>query len=71
VKAYGITDLLTRGSTVLDIRHTIDTTNLASLRLLRRIRTAGSPLPLKVIQEVVDLAQPSRLRIDNCWGCTE
>lgn len=71
VKACGITDLRTRGSTVIDMRHMTDEISLESLRLLRRIRTAESPLPLKVIQEVVTLAQPAKLRIDNCWGCTE
>ena len=71
VKAYGITDLRTRGSAVIDMRHMADETSLESLRLLRRIRTAGSPLPLRVIQEVVKLAEPAKLRIDNCWGCTE
>lgn len=66
VKACGITDLRTRGSTVIDMRQMTDKTSLESLRLLRRIRTSGSPLPLKVNQEVVKLAQPAKLRIDNC-----
>lgn len=70
-KLYGITDLFTRGSNVVDMRHMTDETSLASLRLLRRIHTTGSPLPLKVIQEVINLAQPTKLRIDNYWGCTE
>jgi hypothetical protein len=71
VKKCGITDVKTRGSTVLDMSHLTDPTSLEALRCLRRIRAGGSPLSFKVIQDVVRLAEPSRLRIENAYGCTE
>jgi hypothetical protein len=71
VKACSISDVRTRGSTVLDMSHLTDPTSLEALRCLRYIRAAGSPLSYKIIQDVVRLAEPSRLRIENCYGCTE
>jgi hypothetical protein len=71
VKACGISDVKTRGSTVLDMSHLRDTDSLAALRSLRGIGAGGSPLSFKVIRDVVRLAEPSRLRIQNGYGCTE
>ena len=71
VKVCGISDIRTRGSTVLDMSKLTDPTSLEALRCLRHIRAAGSPLSSKVIWDVVRMAEPSRLRIENCYGCTE
>ena len=71
VKSCGITDVKTRGSTVLDMSHLRDPVSLAALRSLRGIGAGGSPLSFKVIQDVVHLAEPSRLRVVNSYGCTE
>jgi hypothetical protein len=71
VKACGISDVKTRGSTVLDMSHLRDPTSLAALRSLRGIGAGGSPLSSKVIRDVVRLAEPSKLRVVNAYGCTE
>jgi hypothetical protein len=71
VKACGISHIKTRGSTVLDMSHLTDPTSLAALRCLRCISAGGSPLSSKVIQDVLRMAEPSRLRIENSYGCTE
>jgi acyl-CoA synthetase (AMP-forming)/AMP-acid ligase II len=71
VKACGISHVKTRGSTVLDMSHLRDPTSLAALRCLRCISAGGSPLSPKVIQDVLRIAEPSKLLIVNSYGCTE
>jgi len=71
VKACGLNELRTRGSTVLDMSHLRDPTSMAALRQLRRIRAAGSPLSFNVMQDVVRMAEPTKLRVENGYGCTE